>query len=166
MNMLPNAPQGVQAFLRDSFQRLGATMDTRQCKWHIPMFQQKREYIYRNQPTSTLPLVLAFFWHGFNFRDPTQIPVKLLLTDRLEEGEAKSKFLPTALAGCPFTVFLLLVIRMSNNTLNLIGWILFIISAIGFIISSIGSFWAMFGSVFFLVACLVFLIPFFRKDSN
>ena len=28
---------------------------------------------------------------------------------------------------------------MSNNTINLIGWILFIISAIGFIISSIGS---------------------------
>ena len=49
---------------------------------------------------------------------------------------------------------------MSNNTINLIGWILFIISAIGFVISSIGSFWAMFGSVFFLVACLVFLIPF------
>ena len=52
---------------------------------------------------------------------------------------------------------------MSNNTINLIGWILFIISAIGFIISSIGSFWAMFGSVFFLVACLVFLMPFFAK---
>ena len=28
---------------------------------------------------------------------------------------------------------------MSNNTINLIGWILFIISAIGFVISSIGS---------------------------
>tara|TARA_B100000989_G_C19451046_1_gene431768 strand:- start:527 stop:730 length:204 start_codon:yes stop_codon:yes gene_type:complete len=38
---------------------------------------------------------------------------------------------------------------MSKNTLNLIGWILFIISAIGFIIASIGSFWAIFGSVFF-----------------
>ena len=48
---------------------------------------------------------------------------------------------------------------MSNSTINLIGWFLFIISAIGFIISSIGSFWAMFGSVFFLIACLVFLIP-------
>ena len=65
----------------------------------------------------------------------------------------------------PF-VFLLMVIPMSNNTLNLVGWILFIISAIGFIISSIGSFWAMFGSIFFLIACLVFLIPFFRKDTN
>ena len=56
--------------------------------------------------------------------------------------------------------------RMSNNTINLIGWIMFIISAIGFVISSIGSFWAMLGSVFFLVACLVFLIPFFRKNRD
>ena len=56
--------------------------------------------------------------------------------------------------------------RMSNNTINLIGWILFIISAIGFVISSIGSFWAMFGSVFFPVVCLVLLIPFFRKNRD
>ena len=59
-----------------------------------------------------------------------------------------------------------LVCHMSNNTINLIGWILFIISAVGFIIASIGSFWAMFGSVFFLIACLVFLVPFFRKNSD
>ena len=56
--------------------------------------------------------------------------------------------------------------KMSNNTINLIGWILFIISAIGFIISSIGSFWAMFGSIFFFIACFVFLIPFFRKKKD
>ena len=55
---------------------------------------------------------------------------------------------------------------MSNNTINLIGWNLFIISAIGFVISSIGSFWAMFGGVLLLVACLVFLIPFFRKNRD
>ena len=55
---------------------------------------------------------------------------------------------------------------MSNKSINFIGWILFIISAIGFVISSIGSFWAMFGSLFFLIACLVFLIPFFRKDNK
>ena len=55
---------------------------------------------------------------------------------------------------------------MPNNTISLIGWILFIISAIGFIISSIGSFSPMFGSVFSLVACLVFLIPFFRKNRD
>ena len=56
--------------------------------------------------------------------------------------------------------------RVSNNTINLIGWILFIISAIGFVIYSIGSFWAIFSSVLFLVACLVFLIPFFRKNRD
>ena len=56
--------------------------------------------------------------------------------------------------------------KMSNNTINLIGWILFIISAVGFVISSIGSFWAMFGSIFFFIACFVFLIPFFRKKKD
>ena len=60
----------------------------------------------------------------------------------------------------------LLVIHISNNTINLIGWILFIISATGFIIASIRSFWAMLASAFFLVACLVFLIPFFRKNGD
>ncbi|MFK7752542.1 MAG: cytochrome oxidase subunit III [Sedimentitalea sp.] len=53
---------------------------------------------------------------------------------------------------------------MSNKQVNLLGWVLFIVSAIGFCIASIGQFWAMFGSVFFLLACLVFLIPFFRDD--
>ena len=55
---------------------------------------------------------------------------------------------------------------MKNKNINLLGWILFIISAIGVTISSVGSFWAMFGSLFFLVACLIFLIPFFRKEEN
>ena len=54
---------------------------------------------------------------------------------------------------------------MSNNTLNLIGWILFIISAIGFLIASKDSFKAVFGSVFFLVACLVLLVPFSTRMS-
>ena len=54
----------------------------------------------------------------------------------------------------------------NNKKINLIGWVLFIISAIGFLISSIGNFWAMFGSLFFLIACLVFLIPFFRKEDK
>lgn len=52
---------------------------------------------------------------------------------------------------------------MTNNQINFIGWILFVLSAVGFIIASIGNFWAMTGSVFFLLACLVFMIPFFRK---
>ena len=54
---------------------------------------------------------------------------------------------------------------MKNKHINLIGWILFIISEIGFIIAGIGSFWSMVASVFFLLACLVFLIPFFKKIS-
>ena len=54
---------------------------------------------------------------------------------------------------------------MKNKTINFIGWLMFIVSAVGFIISSIGSFWAMFGS-FFFAACFVFLIPFFRKEDS
>ena len=57
-------------------------------------------------------------------------------------------------------------LQEEQKNINLIGWILFIISAIGFTISSIGSFWAMFGSLFFLVACLIFLIPFFREEKD
>ena len=53
---------------------------------------------------------------------------------------------------------------MKNNSINFIGWVLFILSALGFIIASIGDFWSMFGSIFFLVACLVFIIPFFRNE--
>ncbi|EBA02043.1 hypothetical protein RB2150_10634 [Rhodobacterales bacterium HTCC2150] len=55
---------------------------------------------------------------------------------------------------------------MNNRQINLLGWILFIVSAVGFCIASIGSFWGMFGSVFFLIACLVFLIPFFRDGNH
>ncbi len=55
---------------------------------------------------------------------------------------------------------------MKNKNINLLGWILFIVSAIGFTISSVGNFWAMFGSLFFFVACLIFLIPFFRKEKD
>jgi hypothetical protein len=54
---------------------------------------------------------------------------------------------------------------MSNTQINILGWILFIVSAVGFIIASVGSFWAMFGSIFFLLANLVFLIPYFRKKD-
>ena len=50
---------------------------------------------------------------------------------------------------------------MVNKILNIVGWVLFLISAIGFIMSSLGNFWAMFGSIFFFVGCLVFLIPYF-----
>ena len=55
---------------------------------------------------------------------------------------------------------------MNNRNINLLGWILFIVSAVGFVISSFGNFWSLFGSIFFLSACIVFLIPFFRKDKK
>ena len=55
---------------------------------------------------------------------------------------------------------------MSNNKINILGWVLFIVSAAGSIISSIGNFWGMFGSVVFLIACIVFLIPYFRKNKE
>jgi hypothetical protein len=63
-----------------------------------------------------------------------------------------------------FTKFTYQRKNMKNTHINLLGWVLFIISAIGFIIASVGSFWPMFGSIFFLLACLVFLIPFFKKE--
>ena len=81
-------------------------------------------------------------------------------------GEAISTSLPPTRAKFSLPLPFPLLGYMPNNTISLIGWILFIISAIGFIISSIGSFSPMFGSVFFLVACLVFLIPFFRKNRD
>ena len=55
---------------------------------------------------------------------------------------------------------------MRNRNVNLIGWMLFIVSTVVFTVSSIGNFWAMFGSLFFLVACIIFLIPFFRNEKN
>ena len=55
---------------------------------------------------------------------------------------------------------------MNNNKINILGWMLFIVSAVGFIISSIDNFWGMFGSVFFLIACIVFLVPYFRKNKE
>tara|TARA_B100000676_G_C17835095_1_gene709904 strand:+ start:570 stop:728 length:159 start_codon:yes stop_codon:yes gene_type:complete len=52
---------------------------------------------------------------------------------------------------------------MKNNSINLLGWILFVVSSLCFIVSSVGNFWALAGSIFFFIACLVFLIPFFKK---
>ena len=56
---------------------------------------------------------------------------------------------------------------MRDRTFNLIGWILFVLSAIGFIVSSLrsGDVPALIGSLLFLVACLVFLIPFLRRHG-
>tara|TARA_B100000941_G_scaffold256166_1_gene205317 strand:- start:10 stop:183 length:174 start_codon:yes stop_codon:yes gene_type:complete len=55
---------------------------------------------------------------------------------------------------------------MKNRNLNLLSWILFVVSAIGFTNSSIKNIWALFGSLFFLVACIIFLIPFFIKEKH
>ena len=52
---------------------------------------------------------------------------------------------------------------MNTKIINIVGWVLFLISAIGFIMSSLGNFWAMFGSLFF--GCLVFLIPYLSKEN-
>ena len=55
---------------------------------------------------------------------------------------------------------------MKNRNKNLLGWILFVISTIGFIKSGAKIFWAMFVTIIFLIVCLIFLIPFFRKETN
>lgn len=57
---------------------------------------------------------------------------------------------------------------MRNNTINLIGWILFVFSALAFIASSLrsGDTAGLVGGIFFLVACLIFIIPFYRSDPE
>jgi hypothetical protein len=59
-----------------------------------------------------------------------------------------------------------LLIKMKNRSFNLLGWALFIVSAMGFCIASIGSFWSMFGSTFFLVERLVLFTPMFEKEEK
>jgi hypothetical protein len=56
-------------------------------------------------------------------------------------------------------------LKMNIKIINIVGWVLFLISSIGFIMSSLGNFWAMFGSIFFLFGCLVFLIPYLKKEG-
>lgn len=55
---------------------------------------------------------------------------------------------------------------IKNRDLELLGWLLFMVSASAYIVASVGNFWSMLGSVFFLVACFVFVIPFFRVEGN
>ena len=57
---------------------------------------------------------------------------------------------------------------MRNETISLIGWILFVFSALAFITSSLksGDTAGLVGGVLFLVACLLFLIPFYRRDPK
>lgn len=58
--------------------------------------------------------------------------------------------------------------RQRNNSMRkrhfeLIGWWLFVISALGFVIASVGTFWSMIASLAFLAACVFFLIPYYAK---
>jgi len=55
---------------------------------------------------------------------------------------------------------------MRNRNVNLISWMLFIVSAVSFTVSSIRNFWAMVDRLFFLVACIIFLITFLRNEKN
>jgi hypothetical protein len=50
---------------------------------------------------------------------------------------------------------------MSSRSIQLLGWILFVLSAIGFIVSSarLGDVAGIAGGVLFLAGCLVFIFP-------
>jgi len=56
---------------------------------------------------------------------------------------------------------------MTSRHIHIIGWVLFILSALGFIVSSgrIGDIPGMAGGVFFLLGCLVFLAPLLRNPD-
>ena len=56
---------------------------------------------------------------------------------------------------------------MSPRSHEILGWILFILSAIGFIISSarIGDLAGMAGGLLYLAGCLVFVMPLLRRKS-
>jgi hypothetical protein len=56
-------------------------------------------------------------------------------------------------------------VEMEDNTINFIGWILFVLSAASYLVASLPDYWTTLGSLFFLIACFVFLIPYFRPDS-
>ncbi|OGR28208.1 MAG: hypothetical protein A2277_14645 [Desulfobacterales bacterium RIFOXYA12_FULL_46_15] len=51
---------------------------------------------------------------------------------------------------------------------EILGWILFIVSALFFIGSSIrsGDMIGLFGGLFFLIACFIFLIPYLSSDHS
>ena len=52
--------------------------------------------------------------------------------------------------------------------IQILGWVLFIVSACAFIASSLrsGDTLGLLGGIFFLLACFVFLIPFGMKDGS
>jgi len=50
-------------------------------------------------------------------------------------------------------------------TTQVLGWVLFVLSALGFIVSSLrtGDIAGLLGGVLFLAGCLVFLLPLMRR---
>ncbi len=56
---------------------------------------------------------------------------------------------------------------MSKQTSEIVGWLLFVISALGFIVSSLrlGDMPGLVGGVFFLAGCLAFLAPLLKRRN-
>ena len=56
----------------------------------------------------------------------------------------------------------------NQGSIHLIGWVLFVISALAFITSSLrsGDTAGLIGGGLFLAGCLTFLIPYIRRDSE
>jgi len=54
---------------------------------------------------------------------------------------------------------------MTERGINIVGWLLFVLSALAFIVSSLrsGDLPGLLGGVLFLLACIVFLIPLLRR---
>lgn len=51
----------------------------------------------------------------------------------------------------------------TKYVIELVGWVIFVLSALCFVMASIGDPWSMAGSLLFLLACIVFLIPVLRR---
>jgi hypothetical protein len=58
--------------------------------------------------------------------------------------------------------------RRKSETLELMGWILFVVSAVFFILASLrtGDVIGLLGGGFFLIACLVFLAAFRERHGR
>jgi hypothetical protein len=54
---------------------------------------------------------------------------------------------------------------LSGRATEILGWVLFVLSALGFILSSLreGDLAGLLGGVLFLAGCLVFLLPLLRR---
>jgi hypothetical protein len=54
---------------------------------------------------------------------------------------------------------------LSGRGTEILGWVLFVLSALGFIVSSLrlGDLAGLLGGVLFLAGCLVFLLPLIRR---